>query len=148
MDEVTNETPKSRIGDMEFTDEELKRFVEKHVSVYSSFPESSIQEPTIEVNTELDGKEISDQVREHFRLPNRIDYSSLPKPIQPEQPIQPKASGYGVSVAMLAWSLAFLLFPKFAMFPMWLAYCFYIVGFVALLIGILGLSIEVFKGKQ
>lgn len=105
MDEVTNETPRSHIGDMEFTDEELKRFVEKRVSAYSSFPGDS-------------------------------------------KPPQPKQNGYGVSVAMLAWSLAFLLFPKFVAFPLWLAYCFYIVGFAALLIGVLGLSIEVFKGKS
>jgi hypothetical protein len=101
---LEDEASKSRIGDMEFTDEELKRFVEKRVSAYSSFPGES-------------------------------------KP-------QPKQNGYGVSVAMLLWSACIFAFAVFSPFPVWVHGCAEVLGLLALLIGILGTCIEVFKGKQ
>jgi hypothetical protein len=93
----------SHIGDMEFTDEELKRFVEKHVHASSTFPGE----------------------------------------IKP----QPKPNGYGVSVAMLAWSVCIFAFAVFSPFPVWVHGCAEVLGLLALLIGILGTCIEVFKGR-
>lgn len=109
----------------------------------------------IKIHTELDGKTISDEIQKSMsginKLSRNIGYPvTFTGTVPPDEPVQQPAqhNGYGVSVGMLFWSLAFLLFPKYATFPLWIADVFYVIGFVALLIGILGLSIEVFKGKS
>lgn len=56
-------------------------------------------------------------------------------------------NGYGVSVAMLLWSVCLFAFAIFSPFPVWVHGCAEVLGLLALLIGILGTCIEVFKGK-
>jgi len=130
-------------------------------------PGTAMQSSTVEMNVNLDGKEIADEISSEI-IPNTLSRKGgtkgenlLVKYALPgflaeldervydlERRPQSQHNGYGVSVGLVVWSLAFLLFPRFVPLPMWLAYVFYAIGFVAWLIGMLGLSIEVFKGKQ
>ena len=105
----------------------------------------------IEIHTELDGKEISRMVSEHL---DKIPYGRLAQDLrciadeEPPMSPQPKHSGVGVIIAMLAWTIVFMVFPGIVKFPVWLADVFYLFGLATMLMAILGLCVEVFKGKS
>ncbi len=57
-------------------------------------------------------------------------------------------NGLGIGVGLLLCGLCFLGFPVYAELTGGLMWALRIIGFILLLIGIIGTCIEVFKGKQ
>lgn len=91
------------------------------------------QEPATSVHPSVTSEREAQKIRAYWKLE--------------QKPPQPAQSSYGAGVAMLLWSIAFVLFPRFVPFPLWLTYIFHVLGFVALLMAILGLCIEAFKRR-
>jgi hypothetical membrane protein len=61
---------------------------------------------------------------------------------------KPNNSGLGVGVGLLLCGLCFLAFPVYAGLAGWPMWALRIIGFILLLIGIMGTCIEAFKRKQ
>jgi hypothetical protein len=53
-----------------------------------------------------------------------------------------RSNGMGIAIGVFIWGICFLGLPKFVNLSGWLAYILYGIGFLLLLIGIMGICIE------